>query len=357
MIRVLGLSLYGSQAASHRVRLSQFQPGLASVGIELQIQSLLGNDYLHRIFAGGRPSLGILSNSVCRRFACLASAKDFDLAILYAELIPLLPAWVEQLLLQIPYIYDFDDAFYLKYRAGRLGVLSPFLDKKIDRLLIGATAVTAGNDHLACYAKRFNSNVFVLPSVVSLNHYKPAVTAALDRSTQEFTVGWIGSPSTAPYLQILEGPLRSLCLELPVRLVVIGGPAPIIPGVDIVQLPWDEATEVELIQSFDVGVMPLPNTEWCRGKCAYKLIQYMACSIPVIASPVGTNLQAVPANCGILADSPIEWLLALRKLSSLPGLRHSMGQSGRQWVQSRYSLDTALPVLSDLIRKFTTLGF
>lgn len=356
MIRVLGLSLYGPQAASHRVRLSQFQPGLAAAGIDLQIMSLLGNDYLQSMFAGRRASPRVLLKSVGNRLARLNSASAYDLAILYAELIPLLPAWAERHLLKIPYVYDFDDAFYLKYRTGRLGRLSPLLGQKIDRLLVGATAVTAGSDNLASYARNFNSRVSVLPSVVDTSHYKPLTSSGFRRVSNQFIVGWVGSPSTAPYLQLLVEPLRALARERSVRFVVMGGKAPAIPGVEVIEVPWSEQSEVELIQSFDVGVMPLPNTEWCRGKCAYKLIQYMACSIPVIASPVGSNIHAVPASCGILADSSGDWHAALCRLAANTVIRQEMGEAGRKWVQNRYSLEFALPLLSGLIHTVLPAG-
>jgi glycosyltransferase involved in cell wall biosynthesis len=356
VIRVLALSLYGPQAASHRVRLSQFQPGLAAVGIDMKIQSLLGNDYLQTMFAGNRPSSRVLLKSIGKRLAQLTSASSYDVAILYAELIPLLPAWAEHLLLKIPYIYDFDDAFYLKYRTGRLARLAPLLGKKIDRLLASASAVTAGNEHLADYASRFNSNVVVLPSVVDTSHFKPLVACSWLRASPRFTVGWIGSPSTAPYLGILVEPLQALARERPVRFLVVGANAPVIPGVEVIEVPWSDQSEVELIQSFDVGVMPLPDTDWCRGKCAYKLIQCMACSIPVIASPVGTNFQAVPPSCGILAENPGDWLGALSNIADSAGLRRAMGEAGREWVQKRYSLDVALPVLSELIHGLASRG-
>ena len=348
-LRVLGLSLYGPQAASHRVRLSQFQSGLAAAGIDLQIQALLDDDYLRRRFAGARPSLTGLFAAYLQRLQALRDAEHFDLFIVYAELLPLLPAWLEQRLLRIPYIVDIDDAFHLKYRSGRLRWLRPLLGRKLDRLLSGAAAVTAGNVHLADYTRRFNQNVTLLPSVVDTDHFRqtdPAVVTAFP-----FTVGWIGSPSTAPYLQALVEPLHLLALEQPVRLLVVGGPVPAIPGVEVIAEPWSLEREVELIQQFTVGVMPLPDTPWARGKCAYKLIQCMACGVPVIASPVGANIDAVPPSCGILAANASDWLAAFRQLAADPELRLRMGASSRQWVDERYSLRSALPVLAGVIRE------
>jgi len=350
-LRVLCLSLYGPQAASHRVRLSQFQPGLAAAGIDLQIQSLLDNAYLQRSFSGRRPSLRGLLAAYSRRIQALRQADRFDLAIVYAELLPFLPGWLERQLLHVPFIYDCDDAFFLKYRSGRLRLLQPLLGAKADRLMAATVAVTAGNTWLAAHARRFNSNVAVLPSVVDTDQFRHAAAPRAECSGGPFTVGWIGSPSTAPYLQLLVEPLQQLARERLLRLLVVGGPAPAITGVEVVEHPWSLEQEVPLIQQFDVGVMPLPDTPWARGKCAYKLIQCMACGIPVVASCVGANVEAVPPECGLLAETPEEWLVALRLLAADPSLRQRMGQAARQWVEQRYSLLSALPVLTDVIQR------
>lgn len=350
MIRVLGLSLYGPQAASHRVRLSQFQAGLAAAGIDLQIQSLLDNAYLQRSFSGGRPSLRGLLAAYGRRLQALRKADRFELAIVHCELLPYLPGWLERYLLHIPFVYDCDDAFFLKYRSGRLRALQPLLGAKADRMMAAAVAVTAGNTTLAAHALRFNSSVAVLPSVVSTDQFRPASSPPAERAGGAFTVGWIGSPSTAPYLQLLVEPLQQLAFDRPVRLLVVGGPAPAIAGVEIIEKPWSLDQEVQLIQQFDVGVMPLPDSPWARGKCAYKLIQCMACGIPVVASPVGANVDAVPKECGLLAESPEEWLAAFRRLAADLSLRLRMGRAARHWVEKRYSQRSALPLLTGVIQ-------
>ena len=351
MIRVLGLSLYGSQAASHRVRLSQFQPGLAAAGIDLQIQSLLDNAYLQRSFSGRRPSLRWLLAAYGRRLQALRQADRFDLAVVHCELLPFLPGWLERYLLRIPFIYDCDDAFFLKYRSGRLRLLEPLLGSKTNTIMVAAVAVTAGNAGLAAHARRFNSNVTVLPSVVDTDQFRPAAPPPAERSGDPFTVGWIGSPSTAPYLQLLVEPLQQLARERPVRLLVVGGSAPAITGVEVIEQPWNLEQEVPLIQQFDVGVMPLPDTAWSRGKCAYKLIQCMACGIPVVASNVGASVEAVPPECGLLAATPEQWLASFRRLAADPELRQRMGTAARQWVEQHYSLRSALPVLIEVIQR------
>ena len=326
MINILGLALYGPLAASHRVRLGQYRKGLLALGVDLHVQSLLGNDYLQSRFRGGRVPFAPVLDAGVDRLRLLLSERRFDAAIVHCELFPLVPGWLERAVLRMPYIYDFDDAFYLRYRSGRLGALSSLLGGKFDRVMRGAAAITAGNAHLAAYAGALNPKVTVLPSVVDTDHFSPSTR----HESPVFTVGWIGSPSTATYLQSLVVPLRRLGETTPARLVVVGGKAPQIENVDVFEIPWSEDREVDLINTFDVGVMPLPDDEWARGKCGFKLVQYMACGVPVVASRVGANSDLVTPECGFLAATDDQWVDALKHLREQPLVRQRMGESARK---------------------------
>lgn len=346
MTKILGLSLYGQQAASHRYRLSQYVPGLANSGIDLQIQSLLDDEYLVNRFSGRSIPWGRVLQSAWQRLSVLTKKNDFAGAILHCELFPLLPGSVERFLLPKPYIYDFDDAFFLKYQNGRLGVLRPILGKKFGKILAGAAAVTAGNSYLTKYAQKFNTNVNLLPTVVDTVRYRPEARSL----NVEFTIGWVGSPSTAPYLTALAEPLAQLAKESPVRLVIVGALAPRIPGVVVETIAWDEATEINQINRFDVGVMPLTDDNWARGKCAFKLIQYMACAVPVVASQVGANLDVVTPKCGFLVENSAGWLSALRALRDDTNLRAQMGAAARTRIEEHYSLARNLPILTRVLK-------
>ena len=352
MIRVLGLALYGPRAASTRQRLEQYIPGLTEQGIDLQVSHLLGDDYLQRRFSGLSPSCKELIQSGWRRLTKLRQQENFDLAIVHCELFPFIPWWIERFLLSIPCVYDFDDAFYLKYQTGIKSLLRPLLGEKFDSTISNAAAVTAGNTTLMKYAMERNANVELLPTVVDTAHYRPCRRA----SNEEFTVGWIGSPSTAPYLGRLVAPLAQLGREAPLKLVVIGGKAPSIPGITIEEVPWSIESEIEHLNRFDIGVMPLPDNEWARGKCAFKLIQYMACALPVIGSRVGANIDVVQPDCGFLAASDLDWLDALRLFRDRPELRVTMGLAGRQRVEQHYSLHHNLPILAKVIRQAVEAG-
>ena len=347
MIRVLGLALYGPLAASTRHRLLQYQDGLRARGIELEVVPLLGDRYLQRRFEGGRLPLGEMLGAACGRLRELRTGGH-DLAIVHCELFPLMPGLVERsLLARKPYIYDFDDAFYLKYRGGRFKPLSPFLGGKFEAVMSGAAAIAAGNAELQRHAEACNRHVVRLPTVVDAERYRVAMRKRV--AGEPFTVGWIGSPSTAPYLQSLAAPLATLGREGPVRLVVVGGKAPSIEGIEVVGHAWRESTEIALIGGFDVGVMPQPDTPWTRGKCAFKLIQYMACGVPVVGSRVGANVDVVGPDSGFLVDSDAGWLAALRVLRDDQAMAESMGAAGRARIEAEYSLARNLPVLAKLI--------
>jgi glycosyltransferase involved in cell wall biosynthesis len=349
MIRLLALSLYGPLAASTRYRLEQYAPGLAEHGIDFQTHHLLGDEYLRCRFEGLRPSAAPLLKAGWERLSLLLNRQQFDAVMLYAELFPFLPDRLERRMLRsLPYVYDFDDAFYLKYRRGRFGFLRPALGGKFDALIAGAAAVTAGSGILAEYARQHNSNTSLLPTVVDTQRYQ---SAPRPEQQNVFTIGWIGSPTTAPYLAQLVRPLASLGLEGAVRLLVVGGKAPQIPNVTVEEAEWSEAAEIALINSFDVGVMPLPDDEWARGKCAFKLIQCMACGVPVAASNVGANAEVVSADCGFLIEREEDWADALRFFRDHPEARRRMGAAGKARVEQHYSLRRTLPVLADILRQ------
>ena len=340
------MALYGTQAASTRHRLQQYVPGLKAEGIDLHVTPLLGDEYVRSAFTGEPYGIKKLLIDYVSRLASLTGQGRYDLAIVHVELFPFLPGGIESRLLRIPYIYDFDDAFFLRYHQERVGRVSFFLKDKFAPVLSRAAAVLAGNHYLTDYAKQFNPATTLLPTVVDTERY-----AHLRREPDDiFTVGWIGSPSTSVYLSALALPLAQLGREGPVRFIIVGGRCESIDGVEVVNLPWEEASEVRLINTFDVGVMPLFDDEWARGKCALKLIQYMACGIPVIASPVGANLDVVNGSCGLLASNSDAWLVGLRRMRDDRALRRNMGIAGRQRVEQLYSLRLALPVMTNAIK-------
>jgi glycosyltransferase involved in cell wall biosynthesis len=204
-----------------------------------------------------------------------------------------------------------------------------------------------GNDYLAEHARLAGaSRIEYLPSAVDTDRY-----SIREKIGNQFRIGWIGSPITAPYVGLIRDALIELTMRFGARLVLVGsGGQDPLPGVPKEILPWSEDSEVADIQSFDVGIMPLPDGPFEQGKCGYKLVQYMACGLPVIASPVGVNSRIVEqGKTGFLASSTEEWLQALVMLSQNTDMRSDLGKAGRKKVEQEYSLQITAPRLFEIL--------
>ena len=353
-INVLLLTRYERLGASSRVRFLQFLPELERQGFDFDVQPLLDNDYVRSLY--GAPSIGAgrLFMSYVRRFRALARRMRYDLVWLEKEALPWLPAWVEIARLQgLPYVVDYDDAWFHRYQSHWL---SPLLGHKIDAVMRVAWTVVAGNDFLARHARQAGArHVEIVPSAIDTARYRdlPPVSdgdspPGASPAGDSMVVGWIGIPLNAHYLTIAAPALRAVGR---ITLHVVGGVAPgELQGI-AQNLPWTEDSEIARIAAFDVGIMPLHDTPWERGKCAYKLLQVMAAGKPVIASPVGANRQVVQHGVnGFLADSAEEWTDALRRLAADPELRRRMGEEARRTVETQYSTAVVAPKLAAILR-------
>ncbi len=344
-MRVAAFTKYGREAASTRQRLLQYLPSLAAAGIEVDYSPLIGDDYVRALASGGSFSKIAVARSYARRMADLLRGPECDLLWVYAELFPYLPAAFERLAFRSgkPVVYDFDDAFFLTYQGNRL------LSGKLEPLIAGAAACCCGNEYLRGHALRLNPNAILLPTVVDTNAYVPATRI----SDGPVTIGWIGSPSTWQYVRPLLPLLEELCDGKRARLLVVGAGAAAasdrFAGMELAQ--WSEAGEVASVQAMDIGIMPLPDEPWARGKSGYKLVQYMACGLPVVASPVGVNATMVgDGETGFLAGSAEEWRERLEALIADPAVRQGMGAAGRRRAVESYSLRSQAPRLIELLR-------
>jgi glycosyltransferase involved in cell wall biosynthesis len=350
-MRVLALTRYDSIGPSSRVRFYQYIPYLESRGVELQIAPLLGGDYIHRLYSGKHQSVTSLLMSYINRVTRLTISHSFDLLWIEKELLPWLPAWIESQLVGrgIPCVIDYDDAVFHRYDMHANPLIRIFLGKKIGTIMRQATTVVVGNDYLAEHARQVGaSRIKYLPSVVDINRYP-----IREKIGNRIRIGWIGTPSTAPYLALIRDALEDVSRQIDMRLVLVGPEdRDPLPGMAKEVLPWSSATEVVQIQSFDVGIMPLWDGPFERGKCGYKLIQYMACGLPVIASAVGVNSRIIEhGKTGFLASTSAEWVQALVKLSQSASLRNDLGKAGRTKVEQEYCLQVTAPRLFNIIKE------
>lgn len=350
-MKLLAFTKYDREAASTRVRLLQYVPALAAAGIEVEHRPLLSDAYVRSLAGGERPPRTAIGRAYAGRLVDLLRRPDADLLWVYAELLPWLPGGFERLILRhrLPIVYDLDDAFFVPYDQHRSAAVRAVLGGKLEPLLRHAAAVTCGNDYLRAHAARFNSNAIVVPTVVDTDRY----VAAKRTADAPPVIGWLGSPTTWANVRPLLPVLKRLHEDTGVRIRVVGAGRAAdgdrFNGMDIVD--WTEASEVSEVQRFTVGIMPLIDAPFQRGKSGYKLVQYMACGLPTVASPVGVNGQiVVEGESGLLATEEAEWERALRLLLADPQLRETMGRNGRERAVADYSLVSQAPRLVDLFR-------
>jgi glycosyltransferase involved in cell wall biosynthesis len=352
-MRILALTRYDTLGASSRVRFYQYLPYLAEGGIEIETSAFLSNAYLVALYERHDRRLHHIAAAYFRRLSALSKARRFDLLWIEKELLPWLPALAETLLKQmgVPYVVDYDDAVFHNYDRHRNPLFRALLGRKIDKVMRNAGIVVAGNPYLAERARQAGATrVEIIPSVIDLNRYPEPDFSRPRSSSEPVRIGWIGTPSTATFLRPVRTPLQQVADAPDLRLVIIGagGTDTGITGAEC--LAWSEEREYELLDKLDAGIMPLADLPWDRGKCGYKLIQYMACGKPVIASPVGVNTEIVePGVNGFLASTDSEWTEAITTLASDAALRERMGRAAREKVVRAYSLQSQLPRLREIL--------
>jgi glycosyltransferase involved in cell wall biosynthesis len=237
-------------------------------------------------------------------------------------------------------IFDVDDAIYVR-KPRRLGEApddSRWRKRKFAATCRWADVVAAGNDVLAGVARVSAPAVMILPTSIDTAAYLPTTAAAADPPT----IVWIGSPENLVYLEMIRPALARLSTRYPtLKMRVICSRFPDWPEVNIERIAWSSATEAKELAAAHIGVMPLSDDEWARGKCAFKLLQYMAAALPCVASPVGANTEAVIDGFnGFHARTVDDWERHLEALIRSPELRARFGASGRAHVESRYAMRT-----------------
>lgn len=353
--KVLMLTKYGRLGASSRMRSFQYLPWLEEAGFEVRIESLLSDDLLRVRYVEGRHRIIALIGAYFNRLRALMSRHRFDLLWIEKEALPWWPLWFELAMLRkVPYVLDYDDAIFHNYDQHKSSLVRRFFGRRLDGLMAQAALVVGGNNYLlqrACDAGAVRTEF--LPTVIDLRHYQLHAAARGDETSYDDKlprIVWIGSPSTVSYLRLLAAPLQSLSKSHPFVLRIIGGGEINLPGVQTEILPWSEDSEFEDISKADVGIMPLKDSFWERGKCGYKIIQYMASGLPVVASGVGVNLEIVrEGENGYIANSDSEWIAALGKLLEDPLLRMKMGRTGRRRVEEDYCIQKTAPRVVELL--------
>jgi glycosyltransferase involved in cell wall biosynthesis len=359
-IRVLALSPIPEEGAGCRFRIAQFIPYLESVGFEVTLQSLFTPEFFRLVYRPGQylrkaVALGGLS---IKRLAALASVSQYDVIFLYREIFPLGPPLVERWLTsrrRPPIVFDFDDAIFLPNVSDANRLIATLKQPgKVSAIVRRSDRVIVGNDYLAAYARQHSNAVTVIPTSVDLSRFvpRPAGSDATRPATEPPVIGWIGSPTTGPYLKMLRPVFEKLAERRKFVLRISGAAEPVsIPGVQVDNTPWQLDREVELFNTCDIGVYPLPDEDWSKGKCGFKAIQFMACGVPVVSSAVGVNREIIhDGSNGFLATTVDDWIAKLEQLLSDTELRCRFAAAGRQTIAERYSLEINAPKLAATLR-------
>jgi glycosyltransferase involved in cell wall biosynthesis len=331
---------------SSRYRIYQYIPYLKKAGIEVNVCPLFKGGWF-RILDIQQSALRIVMKllySSARLFARIndiLKVGNYDLYVFEHQAFPYLPAFLEMATKRINpnMVLEFDDAIFLTFLHGR----------KIPQLIRKSRHIVVGNHFLREYAVKFNPNVTVIPTVVDTERY---VQKEDYKAKEKVTIGWVGLAYNLFYISELAGILRQLNGEVGnFQFKVICSQGLKIEGVDLAFKPWSYEEEVHDIRGLDIGIMPLEDDEWARGKCGLKVLQYMACGVPVIASPVGVNREIIrDGENGFLAATDEEWLEKLILLVQDENLRRQLGQKGRTTVEDRYSLKLWGPKVAEFYK-------
>jgi glycosyltransferase involved in cell wall biosynthesis len=331
---------YGT-AGGPRSGLELWEPLLREVGIEFEYLAF-ETDRLHEILYLPGQTLAKTTEmlrSYARTLVRAIGSRDHDAVLVSREAALVGPALIERIAVRggKPLIYVLDDPHYVPYRSPSNGLLSYLkFFGKVKSLCRMSAAVLANSPQHVEFARRYSDNVWEIPSVVDARLYTPLPPRLV---SDTICVGWTGSPSTVPNLQVIRRPLEHLGRRSDVRLRFIGADAFGLDGIPYEGIPWRADTEVDDLRALDVGLLPLPDTPWTRRKLYLKLVQYMALGIPPVATPLGANTTMIEdGETGLLARDDAEWISAVERLVEDPELRARMGERAAEVAHRRYTL-------------------
>lgn len=353
-MRLLALvpSLFDT-SPGQRFRIEQWEPLLQKRGVEITFESFEFPELNSLLYKRGHlfRKLWLISRAFARRLKLLRAIHQYDAVYVFREAALLGPPIFERLVHRsgVPMIFDFDDAIFVRYVSPSNGYLSylkfPAKTRTICRM---ASHVIAGNSYLADYARKSNSHVTIVPTTIDTDKYTVESGPANDPPV----IGWSGSYSTVQHLDTIRGALVRLAAKQRFRLRVIGTANFELEGVDVEAMPWRSETETADLRRIDIGIMPLPDEAWSRGKCGLKALQYMALGIPTICSPVGVNSDIIrDGENGFIAATEDEWVAKLTRLLESAGLRERLGTAGRATVEKEYSAIEQAPRVFSILQE------
>ncbi|PYQ27432.1 MAG: hypothetical protein DMF56_19960 [Acidobacteria bacterium] len=353
-LRVLALATYPVEAAASRYRIVQFIDALAARGIDVTFSPFLDRELFDALYTPRKLVLRSprFAFRLARRVADVIRATRADVVWLQREAMLFGPPVVERIVRALgrPIVLDLDDATYLASDSPVYGRLASWLKwpSKNEQLIRWSSAVIAGNETIAAYVESVGKPAVIVPTIVDLNVFTPCES---DRATP--VIGWIGTHSTYKFLQPLLPVLSELGREheLSLRIVGSGFERIEIPHVQVEAKRWQLEEEVSDFQSLDIGLYPLDDDAFTRGKSGFKAIQYMAAGVPFVMSPVGVcATMGIDGRTHLLARDADEWRGHLATLLRDRELRRAMGRAGRAYAEENYRLEEQVEKIADVLR-------
>jgi glycosyltransferase involved in cell wall biosynthesis len=345
-MRVLFWVPYPTEGASNRYRVEQYLPYLKEAGIDYSLRSFWSSRAFEILYKTGHHFakfyyfiLGTIS-----RFFDLVRVFQYDVVFVHREAYPIGGAFFETILaiLKKPFIFDFDDAIFLPASSHPNNFIERYKKPdKIANIIKMARHVIAGNHYLADFALRQNHSVSIIPTPIDTDKYYPDEK----KHSSELVVGWIGSVTTLSFLN----KMRNIFIQLSkrfchIKFKIVGGNFSVSTLSNIISKPWSLDEEIEDLMTFDIGIMPMPDNEWTKGKCGFKVILYMSMGIPCVCSPVGVNREIIIDGVnGFLARTEEDWIEKLVLLIESSEMRKRLGMAGRKTVEEKYSLSVNIP--------------
>lgn len=340
-MKVLFIVPYPTEGASNRYRVEQYVPYLEACGIESVVRPFVSQKFFRILYKKGhlfRKTVYFLAACV-RRTGDLYRAFRSDAVFIHREACPIGPPCFEWLCSAMgkPILFDFDDAIFLPDTSLLKGAFR-FLkcSWKVRHIIRMSRAVIVANRYLEAYARKYSENIWVIPTVVDTERFQMKKEF---RENGSLVIGWVGTATTAAYLERVFPIFQKLAQTHHFVLRIVGSSKKVnLPGIPVENCEWSLKEDWAYYQNLDIGVHPLPDTPWARGKAAFKVIQYMAAGVPVVASPVGMNAEVIQDGVnGFLASTEEEWFQKLSQLVEQPSLRKQLAEAGRKRVEEQYT--------------------
>ena len=357
-MKVLIVCLHAQdRVPGQRFRFEQYLEFLKENGVECVYSNLLEEKDYRYFYKKGNyfRKLAIVIRGFFKRQRELKTIKGYDIVFIQREAFMLGTCYFERKYARrSKIIFDYDDAIWLDLVSGHNKIFR-FLKNpdKTKNIISLSSLVFAGNQYLADYAKQFNTNVVIVPTTIDTVTYQPAYSA----NKEKVCIGWSGSFSTIAHFETCLVALKIIKNKYGPRVYfkVIGDGNYRNEELGIKGRDWKKESEVKDLQEIDIGIMPLPDDEWSKGKCGLKGLQYMALAIPTIMSPVGVNGTIIrDGDNGFLASTTDEWVERLSRLVESAELRKTTGEKGRQAVIENYSVDVNKRLYLEYFRQVAT---